>query len=102
MGKLIYLLNISLDGFVETPDHRLDWATVDDELHTWFNDQMRTLDATLYGRRIYELMADHWPTAEADPSILTRVRRDLDGLFALNCDVLEPGRITVGDAVELH
>ena len=40
-------------------------------------------------------------TAEPDPSVLTRVRRDLDGLFALNCDVLEPGRVTVGDAVEL-
>ena len=32
MGKLIYLMNVSLDGFVETPDHSLDWATIDDEL----------------------------------------------------------------------
>ena len=68
MGKLIYSLNVSLDGFVETPDHSLDWATVDEELHTWFNDQTRALDASLYGRRMYELMADYWPTAEADPS----------------------------------
>ena len=75
MGKLIYLLNVSLDGFVETPTHSLDWATVDEELHAWFNDQMRALDATLYGRRIYELMADHWPTAEADPSA-TDVERE--------------------------
>lgn len=42
MGKLIYSLNVSLDGFVETPDHGLDWANVDEELHTWFNDQART------------------------------------------------------------
>jgi uncharacterized protein YcbX len=40
-------------------------------------------------------------TAEVDPSVLTRVRGELEGLFALNCDVLEPGRVTVGDAVEL-
>jgi uncharacterized protein YcbX len=40
-------------------------------------------------------------TAEADPSVLTRVRRDLEGLFALNCDVLEPGRVAAGDRVEL-
>ena len=26
MGKLIYLMNVSLDGFVETPDHGLDWG----------------------------------------------------------------------------
>lgn len=69
MGKLIYLLNVSLDGFVETPDHSLDWSIVDDELHTWFNDQMRGLDASLYGRRLYELMAGHWPTAGSDPQM---------------------------------
>jgi dihydrofolate reductase len=68
VGKLIYSLNVSLDGFAETPDHSLDWANVDDELHTWFNDQARTLDASLYGRRMYELMAGYWPTGEDDPS----------------------------------
>jgi len=67
MGKLVYILNVSLDGFVETPDHSLEWTSVDEELHTWFNDQTRALDATLYGRRMYELMAGYWPTAEDDP-----------------------------------
>ena len=69
MGKLIYLLNVSLDGFVETTDHSPAWGNVDEELHQWFNDQMRSVDALLYGRRIYELMAAHWPTARADPAI---------------------------------
>ena len=68
MGKLIYLMNVSLDGFIETPDHGLDWTVVDDELHTWFNDQERETDASLYGRRLYEVMAAHWPTAESDPA----------------------------------
>ena len=75
MGKLIYLLNTSLDGFIETTDRSLDWTLIDEELHSWFNDQMRTLDATLYGRRIYELMAAHWPTAEQDPAT-TAVERE--------------------------
>ena len=68
MGKLIYLMNVSLDGFVETVDHSLAWTTVDDQLHTWFNDQLRATQASLYGRRLYELMAAHWPTAEDDPA----------------------------------
>lgn len=68
MGKLIYSMNVSLDGFVETPDHGLDWAAVDEELHTWFNEQSRAVDAFLYGRRLYELMAAYWPTAGSDPS----------------------------------
>ena len=68
MGKLIYLLNVSLDGYIETPDHGLDWTKVDDELHTWFNDQEREAAASLYGRRLYETMAAYWPTAAADPA----------------------------------
>jgi dihydrofolate reductase len=66
-GKLVYALNVSLDGFVETPDHGLEWADVDEEVHTWFNEQAQTIQASLYGRRMYELMAAYWPTAEDDP-----------------------------------
>lgn len=67
MGKLIYSLNVSVDGFAATPDGGLGWATVDEELHGWFNDQTRTIAASLYGRRMYELMAGYWPGAEGDP-----------------------------------
>ncbi len=67
MGKLVYLLNTSIDGFIETPDRSLDWSLVDDELHTFFNDYLRSLDASLYGRRNYEVMAAYWPTGESDP-----------------------------------
>jgi len=67
MGKLIYAMNVTLDGFIETPDHDLSWGTVDDELHAWFSDRMRDLGASLYGRKLYEVMAPYWPTAESDP-----------------------------------
>src|SRR5262249_2789216 len=53
MGRLIYLMNVSLDGYTETADHRLDWTLIDDELHSWFNGQMEAVDASLYGRRLY-------------------------------------------------
>jgi hypothetical protein len=52
MGKLIYLINASLDGFAETVDHSLDWTIPDDELLSWFNERSRTLDASLCSRRI--------------------------------------------------
>ena len=64
MGKVVYLLNVSLDGFVETRERTLDWSSVDEELHLWFNDRMRSLDATFYGRGLYETMAAYWPTGE--------------------------------------
>jgi dihydrofolate reductase len=68
MGKLIFSMSVSLDGYVETPDRSLDWANVDDELHSHFNDEARSIGLSLYGRRLYELMAGYWPTAESDPS----------------------------------
>jgi dihydrofolate reductase len=68
-GRLIYLFNVSLDGYTATPDGDLSWASVDDEIHSWFNEQMRGVEAELYGRRLYETMAAHWPTAEDDPDI---------------------------------
>jgi dihydrofolate reductase len=68
MGRLIYSMSVSLDGFVETPTRSLDWVLIDEELHSFFNDEAREMSAFLYGRRLYQLMTDHWPTAEADPS----------------------------------
>jgi len=68
MGKVRYLMNVSLDGFIETVDHGLEWTLVDEELHGWFNEQEAEVEAFLYGRRLYELMAAYWPTAESDPN----------------------------------
>ena len=67
MGKVTYSMNVSLDGFVETPGHGLDWAVVDEELHFWFNEEARDAGAFVYGRRLYETMTAYWPTAESDP-----------------------------------
>lgn len=71
MGRIIYSMSVSLDGFVETPSRSLDWVEVDDELHTFFNEEARAMSAFIYGRRMYELMTDYWPTAEADASATT-------------------------------
>ena len=68
VGKLIYLMNVSLDGYAATRDGGTEWGSIDEESHTWFNEQLRALDASLYGRRLYEVMAAYWPTGEDDPS----------------------------------
>jgi dihydrofolate reductase len=60
-------MSVSLDGFAATPSGSLDWVKVDEELHTAFNDESREVSAFLYGRRMWELMAAYWPTADADP-----------------------------------
>jgi len=74
MGKVIYSMNVSLDGFAATPAGGLEWADVDEELHAWFNDQARAIQASLYGRRMWEVMAGYWPTGEDDPSAAETMR----------------------------
>ncbi|MBG0831384.1 dihydrofolate reductase [Planomonospora sp. ID67723] len=67
MRKIIFAMSVSLDGFFEGPDHELDWHLVDDELHDHFNEWLGAMGAFMDGRRSYELMAEFWPTADADP-----------------------------------
>jgi len=60
---------VSLDGFVEGPQREIDWPIIDEELHTFVNNQQHAIDTYLYGRRMYQLMAKAWPPVEADPSM---------------------------------
>jgi dihydrofolate reductase len=66
--KVILMMSVSLDGFMEGPNRELDWHMVDDELHSHFNEQLSAMGAFLSGRVTYELMAGFWPTADTDPS----------------------------------
>jgi dihydrofolate reductase len=51
MRKLIWQMNVSLDGFA---DHTV--AIADDELHDFSTRQMEKMDMLLFGRVTYELM----------------------------------------------
>jgi len=66
MGRLVYTMNVSVDGYAATSDGGLEWTIVDDELHTWFNEDVRRTDAAFYGRRLWNVMT-YWETAESDP-----------------------------------
>ncbi|MGH8871535.1 MAG: dihydrofolate reductase family protein [Acidimicrobiia bacterium] len=68
MRKIILMMSVSIDGFIEGPGGEIDWHMVDDELHDHFNKQLRAMGAFLNGRVTYELMAGFWPTADTDPS----------------------------------
>jgi dihydrofolate reductase len=68
MRKLIYSMFVSLDGFIETRNREIDWSAPDEELHRFANDEARETGTFLYGRRLYEIMVDYWPTADTKPS----------------------------------
>lgn len=66
MRKIVLMMSVSLDGYIEGPNREIDWHMVDDELHTHFNEQLADMGAFLDGRVTYELMAGYWPTADRE------------------------------------
>lgn len=69
MGTLTYGMNISLDGYTADANGDLDWSTPDEELHQYWNDRTGQVALSLYGRKLYELMSAHWPTAGQAPDV---------------------------------
>ncbi|MEV6735840.1 dihydrofolate reductase family protein [Streptomyces sp. NPDC051104] len=67
MRKIVLMMSVSLDGYMEGPNREIDWHLVDDELHQHFNDVLKEMGAFLDGRVTYELMAGYWPKADRDP-----------------------------------
>jgi dihydrofolate reductase len=61
MANLIYLMLMSLDGYVADAKGNFDWARPDEEIHTFVNDLARPAGTHLYGRRMYEVMV-FWDT----------------------------------------
>ena len=80
MRKIVLMMGMSLDGYFEGPDRDIGWHMVDEELHTYFNDQVRAMGGLLSGRVTHELMADFWPTADADPDAPGPIR-DFAGIW---------------------
>jgi dihydrofolate reductase len=68
MRKIILMMSVSVDGFIEGPNREIDWHMVDEELHRHFNEQAGAMGGFLSGRVTHELMAGFWPTADQDPS----------------------------------
>jgi hypothetical protein len=38
VGNVVFMMSVSLDGFMEGPNREIDWHRVDDELHWHFNE----------------------------------------------------------------
>jgi dihydrofolate reductase len=68
MRKIILPMQVSVDGFFEGPARQIDWHLIDDELHTFVNESLRTMGAFLSGRVSWELMASVWPAIDRDPA----------------------------------
>ena len=57
MAKLIYVVNVSLDGYIEDAHGGFEWTAPTDEVFTFITGLVRRVGTFLYGRRLYETMA---------------------------------------------
>jgi dihydrofolate reductase len=57
MTKLIYVTNMSLDGYIEDEHGAFDFGPMDDDVFRSCTELLRSAGTFLYGRRLYESMA---------------------------------------------
>jgi dihydrofolate reductase len=74
VARLIYVSNVSLDGFIEDEHGDFGWTEPDDEQFAFITDLIRPVGTYLYGRRLYESMAV-W---ETDPTLAAQTERYAD------------------------
>lgn len=51
MRKIIYAQLVSLDGYIEDNEGKIDWTFLGEELHRHFNELEKNTDINFYGRK---------------------------------------------------
>jgi dihydrofolate reductase len=67
MRRLIYGMNVSVDGYIAAPGDDINWSEPVEEVFGFWCEQMRTISTSLYGRKLYETMHPYWQTADQEP-----------------------------------
>lgn len=75
MRKLIFGMNMTLDGYIAATGDDIGWSGGDsgahggpsDELFQWWLDRERANELSLYGRKLWEAMSSYWPTGDQQP-----------------------------------
>src|ERR1700753_1046785 len=65
--KLTFGMNLSLDGYIAAPGDDIGWSVPSGELFQWWSDRVGATGLALYGRKLWETMSSHWPTADQQP-----------------------------------
>ncbi|MFJ9518414.1 dihydrofolate reductase family protein [Kitasatospora sp. NPDC101801] len=107
MRKLIYGMNLSLDGYIAAPGDDIGWSVPSDELFRFWSDQLQATDLSLYGRKLWQTMSSYWPNGDqlpnATPAEIEFARRWRDMakvVFSSTVDTVDWNtRLVTGDAV---
>ncbi len=106
MRRLTFGMSVSVDGYVAAPGDDLGWGVPSDELFQYWSDRVAATSLSLYGRRLWEAMNAHWPTADQQPGVtpahaeFARRWRDMPKVvFSSTLGAVDEARLVSGDAV---
>ncbi|WP_152365358.1 dihydrofolate reductase family protein [Microlunatus speluncae] len=66
MGRLIYSMITSLDGYAEDANGDFGWTATEDDVHAFVTEEYAGVGTYLYGSRMYQTMV-YWETADQLP-----------------------------------
>lgn len=64
MGKIIYRINLALNGLIEMPGHSADWVIADEDLFRAMSRLERQVGGYLWGRGMYQNNQALWSTVD--------------------------------------
>src|SRR5881398_2344548 len=107
MRTVTFGMNVSLDGYIAAPGDDIGWSVPSDELFQWWSDRVAATGLALYGRRLWETMSSHWPTADQQPGVTPaqiefarRWQEMPKVVFSSTTRTVDPNaRLVTGDAV---
>ncbi|MFF4186363.1 dihydrofolate reductase family protein [Streptomyces sp. NPDC001691] len=107
MRKLIYGMNVTLDGYIAAPGDDIGWSAPSDELFQFWSDQLPATDLSLYGGKLWQTMSSYWPTGDQQPhatpaerEFARRWRAMAKVVFSSTIDKVDWNtRLVTGDAV---
>ena len=68
MRKLIFGMNVTLDGYIAATGDDIGWGgPPSGELFQWWLDREVANSLFLYGRKLWETMSSYWPTGDQQP-----------------------------------
>ncbi|MCX6149621.1 MAG: dihydrofolate reductase family protein [Ignavibacteriales bacterium] len=79
MRKLIFSINVTIDGFA---DHTA--VIADYELHDFYSNLFDEVDTVLLGRKTYQLLQSFWPNAPEDPISTKSMIKFADGINSIS------------------
>lgn len=75
MRKVVLLIHLSLDGYVEGPNKEMDWIKIEEPVFEFVDRFIPQAGTALYGPKTFAMMEAYWPNVLSDETATGHTRR---------------------------